>query len=210
MVSALGASIIPLTGCLGQASSGTDPTTTEVSTVTRRDGRRQVRISDVDDAPTDAPLVPSVRVVRADVTADQTARIQTSLTNTTDTPVWNTSTRIRTFSNFITDAGPQNQRIILLQPDGQYDTVSSDCWRADLSTPELNHAYSDVVTDIRYAAGETRSTTFDIYGHPENTGPCLAPGDYPIDTQYAVSANSDTETIEWEYQWGFTITITHP
>lgn len=205
LLSALGASSVPLTGCLGQATSSPDSTDTQ----TPHGGPRQVRVTSVGSVPDDTPFDHSIDVVRSGVTADQTARVRTTLLNTADTPVWNT-TRIPTFSDFITQAGPHDQQLLLLQPDLHYETVRSDCWRADLSTTELNHAYTNVVAPIRYDAGESRSTTFDIYGHPENTGPCLAPGDYPVESLYEVSDDSDTDNANWDYRWGFSITVGKP
>lgn len=215
VVSILGASVVPLTGCFGQASSGADPTDDATDTVTDtesppstpRTGPRTISISGVDDVPDGSPFSPSVEVLQPSVTADQTAQIRTTLTNTVDRPVWNVDVRIGTFGNFITRAGPQNQRLLLLNPDGDYETVRPACWRADISRPTLDHAYSNTVSDIRYAPGATRSNTFDIFGHPGNTGPCLAPGDYPIEAEYAVSDDSSTDTHEWEFQWGFSLTV---
>lgn len=215
VVSVVGASVVPLTGCFGQASPGADPTDNATDTVadtelppsTPRNGPRTVSLSGVDDVSNGPPLSPSVEVSQPDVTADQTAQIRTTLTNTADTPAWNMDVRIRTFGNFITQAGPQNQQLLLLNPDGDYETVRPACWRADINRPTLDHAYTNTVSDIQYAPGETRSNTFDIYGHPENIGPCLAPGNYPIEAEYAISDDSNTDTPEWEYQWGFSITV---
>lgn len=207
VLSALGAGVVPLAGCLGRASSG--PHSTDTPPPTPRDGRRQVRLASVGSVPADVPLDPSVEVVRSAVTADRTARIRTTLTNTADAPVWNV-TRIRTLGDFVTRPGPRDQRLLLLVPDGQYETVRPDCWRADLGERAVNWVYSDVVAPVRYDVDETKATAFDVYGHPENTGPCLAPGDYPVETRYGVSDDSDTDASEWDYRWGFTITVAEP
>lgn len=207
MISALGASIIPLTGCLGQGSGGSETTATNSPTSTPPDGPRQVYVTSVGTVPDGAPLDPSVEVLRSSVNADQTARLKVEVTNAADQAVWNTDVRIPAFSNFITQEGPENRKLLMLLPDQQYATVRPGCWRADLSESQINHAYSDVVTDNRYEPGETRATKFDIYGHPDNTGACLAPGDYPLKAQYSVSEDSDTDNTKWEYRWGFTITI---
>lgn len=168
-----------------------------------------MRVTSVGSVPDDTPFDHSIDVVRSGITGDQTARIRITLRNTADSSVWNT-TRIRTFSDFITQPGPQGQQLLLLQPDEEYETVRPECWRADLGTTELNHAYTNVVAPIKYTAGETRSNTFDIYGHPENTGPCLAPGDYQAESLYEVSDDSDTDTADWDYRWGFSISVGEP
>lgn len=204
-LSTLGASIVTLSGCLERASGGLD--STESPTPTPSAGSRQVHATSIGTVPDGAPLDPSVEVLRSSVNADQTARLKVEVTNTADQPVWNTDVRIPAFSNFITQEGPDGRKLLMLQPDEQYATVRPGCWRADLSESQINHAYSDVVTDNRYEPGETRATQFDIYGHRENTGACLAPGDYPLEAEYAVSDDSDTDTAKWEYRWGLTITI---
>lgn len=207
IVSALGASIASLTGCLSRASSSADSTTTGTPTPTPRDGRREVRVTSVGSIPTDAPLAPTVEVLQPSVTDDQTARFSVAVTNTSDQPVWNTSVRIPAFSSFVTQADGDDQKILLLKPDDRYETVRSGCWRAALSEPQINNAYSDVVRDTRYDPGDTTTTEFDIYGHPDNTGSCLSPGEYPIYAMYAVNDDSDTDTTEWEYRWGFSLVI---
>lgn len=204
-LSTVGASIVTLSGCLERASGGIDSTASPDPTPSA--GDRQVQVTPVGTVPNEAPFDPSVEVLQSNVNADQTARLEVEITNIADQPVWNTHVRIPAFSKFITQEGPEDRKLLMLQPDEQYSTVRSGCWRADLSESQINHAHSDVVTDNRYEPGETKTTRFDIYGHPENTGACLAPGDYPLEAQYAVSDDSDTETAKWEYRWGFTITI---
>lgn len=207
LVSALGTSIASIAGCLGQASLYSDPTATDTQLSTPRDGNRQVHVTSIGTVHEEAPFAPSIEVLRSDVTADQTARIEVEVTSTADEPVWNTAVRIPAFSNFITKQGPAGRRLMLLKADEQYVTTSSGCWRADLSETQINHAYTDVVTDIRYDPGDTVATQFDIYDHPENTGACLAPGEYPIEALYSVSDNANTDTEEWEYRWGFSLTV---
>lgn len=210
LLSALGTSLVSLTGCLGQASSSSNSTATDTLTPTPRDGSRQVRVTSVGTVPDEPALSPSVEVLRSNVTADQTARIEVEVTNTADQPVWNTAVRIPAFSKFITQESPDGRKLLLLKPDEQYATVRSGCWRADLSEAQINHAYTNVVSERRYERGDTMATQFDIYGHPENTGRCLAPGNYPIEALYTVSDDSNTETDEWEYGWGFSLTVEEP
>lgn len=204
MLSALGTSIVSLTGCLGKAASPADSTDTPPPTPSVS---RQVRVTSGGPVPDEAPLNPSVKVLRSSVNTDQTARIKVEVTNTADQPVWNTTVRIPAFNNFSTQESRDGQKLLLLKPDEQYATVRAGCWRADLSEFQMNLAYTNVVTDTRYEPGETKATQFDIYGHPENTGPCLTSGDYPIDALYAVSDDSTTDTAEWAYKWGFSITV---
>ncbi len=204
LLTTLGASLVPIPGCLGQPTSGIDAT--DSSTPASRGGSREVRVTSVGTSPDDSPLKHAIEVIRSEVRADGTARIRTSLTNTADTAVWNT-TRIPTFSDFTTQTGPNGQRLLLLQTDVKYETVRPDCWRAALSNAELNTAYTNVVSAIKYAAGESRSHTFDIYGHPENTGPCISRGDYPIESRYEVTDDSDSNAVDWSYRWGFSITV---
>jgi hypothetical protein len=201
-------SIVPLAGCieLGVEGASQRSPDTETPTPTPGDKHREVQISSVDDVPADAPLEPSVEVIQSSVTAEQTARIRVTVTNTADHPVWNTSVRIPAFSNFITQEGPKGQKLLLLKPDEQYDTAT-ECWRAELNEPQLNNAYTDVVIDRRYSAGESKATTFDIYGHPENADPCLMPGEYPIENRYTITNDADSDEAKWEYKWGFSITV---
>lgn len=201
VLTTLGTSTLPLAGCTGSGSddgSGQSPT---------GDANREVQISTVDDVPTDAPLEPSVTVVQSSVTAEQPAQIRVTVQNVADHPVWNTIVRIPVFDNFTTDEGPEGQRLVLLQPEEQHDTVSEQCWRADLTESEYKHAYSNVATDIRYGAGESRATEFDIYGHPENANDCLAPGEYPIENRYTITEESEADEATWQYNWGFRITV---
>lgn len=196
VLTGLCASVGSLTGCLGPGSP--------------QSNLRIVRISPsglwwpVDDVPDDSPLVPSVEVLRARVTADQTARIRISVTNNTDQPAWNKTVRIPVFGMFITEEGPQDQRVVLGSPDGNISTVSPDCYRI---SPTTHLQGPDVVTDIRYDPGETKSTAFDLYGHPENTGPCLAPGAYRITSGYRIAEVDNAAAATWEFEWGFTITV---
>lgn len=148
------------------------------------------------------PMVP-----QSCITADQTARIRVTVTNTSDQTVWNSNVRIPAFSAFITDAGPQRQKLVLLQPNEQYDTAIGGCWRAELAEPQLNHTYSNVVTDVRYTAGESRATEFVIYGHPENANRCIVPGEYPITNRYTVATDAEAEEGDWQYEWGFAISV---
>lgn len=206
MISALGTNIVAsLTGCLGQANTSSDSTVTD--TPTPRDGSRQVSITSIGTVPDATPLSHSVKVLRSRVNADQTARITDEVTNTADQPVWNTYSRITAFSDFVTQEGSDSQRLLLLQPDEQYPTARSGCWRADLSESQINHAYTNVVDERRYEPGETKSTQFDVYGHPDNTSSCLPPGEFPIDSLYVVSDDSNADTAEWEYRWGFSLTV---
>lgn len=191
-----------LSGCTSRGAPGSD-----TNTSSPEHGNRDVSLSSVDDAPTDAPLDPAVEVVQSSVSIDRTAQLRVTVTNSTDRLVWNKHVHIPAFSSFITQEGPQGQKLLLLQPDEQYDTVGSGCWRADLEEWQLNHAYTDVVTDVRYDAGQSGTTAFDVYGHPENTGPCLAPGDYRIENKYAIAADVDAEEADWEFYWGFTLTV---
>ena len=158
--------------------------------------------------PPDAPLEPSVTVTQFSITADETARIRVTLTNTSDQTVWNTGVRIPAFSAFITQAGPQGQRLVLLKPDGQYETASAGCWRAEMEEFYLTRAYTDAGADVRYLAGETKATEFAVYGHPENDDCCIAPGEYPIKSSYEIATAEEVEEVEWEYEWGFGITVT--
>ena len=208
VLTALGASILPLSGCaeLGRgdvfqrSSSKGSPTPIPVG------AHREVQISGVDDVPADAPLKPSVTVVHSRVTADQTARIRITVQNVVDQPVY-TEVLIPAFSAFVTQTGPGYQRLVLLRPDRQYDTANEWCWRAELDRGQLNHLYGDIATHLRYGAGESKSTAFDIYGHPENPDPCLVPGDYPIENRYTISDDADSDEATWQYNWGFTITV---
>lgn len=195
-------------GCVGQGSQSADSTATDTDTPTPtpRAGPRQVCVTSVSNVPDRSPLSHSVEVPKPTVNADQTARIAVEITNTADQTVWNAA-RIPAFSAFVTRNGPDGQRLLLLQPDEQYETVRSGCWRADLSKPQINHAYTNVVGDRRYEPGQTRTTQFDLYGHPDNTGPCLGPGEYPIHSPYSIGDSKEQEDAEWAYEWGFTITV---
>lgn len=171
------------------------------------DGHREVEISRVDDIPADAPLEPSVSVLRSRVSTEQTARIYVFLKNVTDKPVWHNSVRIPAFGSSITDETARGQRLVLLPPDEQYATVSEQCWRADLTAQQLDNAYTDVVTNVRYDPGEGRATEFDIYGHPENEDSCLPPADFPIDDRYTITDEAEAEEASWLYNWGFRISV---
>lgn len=208
MVSALGASFVPLSACFGQTTSAPDSTdtATDTPTPTRGDGSRQVRVTSVGSVPDEAPLATSVEVLRSNVTTDQTARITVEVTNTADQTVWHTATRITAFSDFITQESNDGRKLMLLKPDVDYATVRSGCWRADLAKWEINHAYTNVAAYRKYPPGETKATQFDIYGHPENTDTCLAPGEYPLESLYTVS-DDRSDTAEWEYPWGFSLTV---
>lgn len=54
----------------------------------------------------------------------------------------------------------------------------------------------------------TKATEFAVYGHPENDDCCIAPGEYPIKNRYAIATDKEAEEVEWEYEWGFGITVT--
>lgn len=204
---AIGSSAVFGSGCLWQGSPSTDSTATDTDTPsTPRSGPRRVGVTSVGSVPDESPFSHSVEVPRPTVNADRTARIAVEVTNTADQPVWNEA-RIPAFSTFITQNGPGGGRLPLLQPDEQYAIVRSGCWRVALSGPQINHAYTDVVDERRYEPGQTKIAQFDLYGHPDNTGPCLGPGEYPIHSLYSVLASKDQEDAEWSYEWGFTIDI---
>lgn len=205
LLATIGAGTVPVAGCTGVSAPKAGDAVTETPSAEGRE--RRLRISAVDPVPADAPLVPTVEVIQRDITPDQLARIRVSLANTTESSVWNSNVRIRAFDRFITQEGPNGQQLVLLDPTERYLTVSPGCWRADLDDLELNFAYTDVVTDVRYRPGETRVAVFDVYGHPENTGPCLPTGQYRIESTYRLSADEETDSIDWEFTWGFTIAI---
>lgn len=207
VLTGFGSTLIPLTGCTGFGAES--PTKSPAGTATPLSycGRGEVQVSTVDPVPPDVPLEPSLTVTQSSITADQTGRIRVTLTNTSDQTVWNSS-RIRAFSAFITQTGPQEQQLVLLQPDEQYKTASAGCWRAELEEFQLNRAYTDVGADVRYPAGETKATEFAVYGHPENANCCIAPGEYPIKNRYTIATDDEAEEVEWEYEWGFGITVT--
>lgn len=166
-----------------------------------------VSVVAVGTVPGHSPFDHGVEVVRSALDADRPPRIRVGLTNTSDSPVWNTTVRIPAFGGFITRRGPEGHRLVLLDPEGAYETTDPDCWRVDLDRFELNRAYTNAVGDRRYDPGETVSTTFEVYGHPENDEPCLAAGEYPTDIGYYLSEDDRTETTEWEYRWGFRIAV---
>lgn len=201
----MGAGTASAAGCTGVSAPGAEDPLTETSTAAGHE--RRLQISAVDDVASDVPLEPTVEILRREFTVENTARIRVSLSNTAESAVWNGTARIRAFDRFITQEGPNEQQLVLLDPTDRYRTVSPSCWRADLDDPELNSAYTDVVTDVRYSPGETRVTVFDIYGHPENTGPCLSPGAYRIESTYRVSTDEERRSPDWEYDWGFTIQV---
>lgn len=87
-------------------------------------------------------------------------------------------------------------------------TVGRDCWRLESSTAALDRAHTDVVTGLRYDPGRTRTTRFDAYGHPDNTGPCLAAGGYGITNEYRLAPDVVTTEDETAFDWGFTPDIT--
>ncbi|MFB6236259.1 MAG: hypothetical protein ABEH81_14860 [Halopenitus sp.] len=205
LLATIGAGTVPAAGCTGVRAPEAGDAVTE--TPTAEDREKRLRISSVDAVPADAPLVPTVEVIQPAITPDRLARVRVSLANTAGSAVWNSNVRIRAFDRFITQAGPNEQQLVLLDPTERYPTVSAGCWRVDLDDLELNFAYTDVVTDVRYSAGETRVAVFDVYGHPENTGPCLPPGEYRIESTYRISMDEKTDSIDWTYDWGFTIEI---
>lgn len=178
----------------------------EDPTPTPEGAHREVQISGVDDLPADAPLEPSVTVVQSSITAEQTARIRITVRNVAGQPVY-TSVVIPAFSAFVTRTGPGYQRLVFLRPDRQYDTASERCWRPDLDRGELNWLYGDTAIHLRNDAGQRRATAFDIYDHPENSDPCLVPGEYPIESGYRISDDADSDDATWQYKWGFTITV---
>lgn len=214
VLTTLGASAITLTGCNTQGSQETDtPNTNTTGTETtrppstHRTGPRAVSIASVGTVPSDVPVTPSVTVLRSSVTANQTARIKVSLKNTSEQTIWSQIVRIPAFSDFITDEGPNGNRLLLLKPEVDYETVRSNCWRADLAKYELNHAYTDVAGDVKYSPGATKTTSFDIYGHPQNTGPCLTPGEYKLNSSYRIDTDTNEEKTKWEFTWGFSIMV---
>lgn len=206
VLTGFGATIVPLTGCAGFGVEGDTERPTGTATPLSYCGRSEVQVSSVDSVPPDVPLEPSVTVTRSSITADRTARIRVTLTNTSDRTVSNSS-RIRAFSAFVTRAGPQGQKLVLLKPDVQYETASTGCWRAELEEFHLDRAYTDVGADVRYPAGETKATEFAVYGHPENDDCCIVPGEYPIKNRYTIVADDEVEQVEWQYEWGFGITV---
>lgn len=208
VLTGFGATIVPLTGCTGFGAERNTKSPAGTETPPSYSGRSEVQASTVKEVPTDVPLEPSVKVIQSSITADKTARIRVTLTNTSDQTVWNTNVRIPTFSAYITQAGPQEQKLVLLRPGEQYETASAECWRAELDNPQLNHAYTDVATDVRYTVGEKKATEFAVYGHPENDNRCIVLGEYPIKNRYTIATDDEAEEAEWEYEWGFGITVT--
>lgn len=213
VLAALVAGVPPLTGCGGRGGPETAtptpapvPTVTEVDpgtaspTATPRGGPREVAVTAVDDVPADSPLDLSVEVVESTVDPTGTARLRVTATNTADYHVWRPSTR--TFDVHTSRAGPRDQRLLFVHPGKDLPRVRPDCWRAARDSVE-----DQLAVNLRYAAGETRRSAFDLYGHVHNTGPCMAPGDYPTAAKYLVTDDADTPGFEWEFDWGFTVTI---
>lgn len=201
----MAAATAPTAGCTGVNAPETGDTVTETSTAESHE--RQLQISATDSVPSDVPLEPTVEVVRREFTVENTAQIRVSLTNVTASPVWNSTVQIPAFSQFVTEEGPEDHQLILLDPADQYPTVSPGCWRLDVDDIGRKNLHGDVVTDTRYQPGEKRATTFDVYGYPEDSELCLQPGDYRIEDTYHVSTDDERGSLDREYDWGFTIEI---
>lgn len=213
MLTAIGCGIAATTGCLGSNQSGNvnstsdparEPTDTETPPSVS-DGKK-IRVSSVEDVPKGVPLTPSVNVIHSEISADQTARVQVTCKNTSNQAIWSNA-RVPAFGNFISRKGSDEQRLLFLKPTQEYDVTHPDCWRADLSKYALNSVHSDVINNIRYDAGGSKSTALDMYGHPENDDPCFELGDYRMQNTYRVSDTSDLGEVQWEFQWGYTISI---
>lgn len=213
VLTAIGSGMAATTGCLdsnqpGNATSTSDPSSGPSNTgTTPQSGGMGIRISSVDDVPSDAPFMPSVKVVRSAVSPEQPARVQVTGKNTSNRTIWNSYVRVPAFGNFVSQNGPSGQRLLFLKRNEQHNVTHPGCWRVDLDKHALNSVHSDVVTGIRYGAGESKSTTLDMYGHPENADPCFALGEYRMENTYYISDTGDSADIQWEFQWGYMISI---
>lgn len=214
MLTAIGSGMAATTGCLGLNQSGSDnsishpesgPTDTE--TDPRDSDGKRIRISSIENVPQDVPLSPSVKLMRSEVSAEQTAQVQVTCKNTSNQAIWSNA-RVPAFGNFVSRRGPAEQRLLFLKRAEDYDVTHPGCWRADLSNYALNSVHSDVVTNFRYDAGESKSTALDMYGHPENDDPCFELGEYQMQNTYYLSNSGNLDDIQWEFQWGYKISVT--
>lgn len=199
MLTALGATTVPVGGCIEFGRGGPE------------DVVREVSIASSDDVPSGVPLEPSVEVIRSSVGSERTARIRATATNVAGRPIWSLVS-IPVFGDFVAEGAETGRRLLLVPPDEDYETVRPGCWRVDLGEREVNWVYTDVMAPVRYEADETRTVAFDVYGHPENTGQCLPPGTYRVENRYSVG--DDRAALpgdpDWQFRWGFTITVESP
>lgn len=213
MLTTIGFGIAATTGCLSANQSGSDNSTlaptkdsTDTETISPVSGGRKIRISSVDDVPNDVPLTPSVQIIQPKISAEQTAQVQVTCKNTSKQSIWSNA-RVPAFGSFVSRNGPDGQRLLFLKPTEKYDVTHSRCWRADLGKSALNSVHSDVITDIRYNSGESKSTMLEMYGHPENDDPCFELGDHRMQNTYYLSNTDGIDDVQWEFEWGYTISI---
>lgn len=148
------------------------------------------------DGSVDFPVQPSVEIVRDTATAEQSPRLRTTLTNTSDDPVNVGEGRAVHFEYLSDDSGT----LILLPGESERDyPAESDCWRLTEGI-----AVSKEYRTFEIAASDSSSRPVDLYATPDVDG-CLPVGEYRFETTITiVSAEGEQES---DRKWGFSILL---
>lgn len=199
-----GATVVAaLAGCSAPGSPGTDGGSPDSATRSPTPGGVPVSVTDRADQP-DAPIEYGVEMAASPATEDHPARIQVSITNTTDSAVALGEERDVQFHH----VRSTNEKLYLhpAGDDARAGPVEPGCWR--LTEPVAVPEYYGI---IEVEAGETRRAESLVYGHPSlPEGECLPAGDHRVTTSGVVGDSTEAiegEETQREFSWGFTLRI---
>lgn len=191
LLTAIGASAIA--GCLGKYRNRT-----RANSGTTDDALRRVEVESADESPTTRPLSVSVEVVESAVIPDQPGRLRFTLANDSQTARVVESGRRKVFGAFFSEG--DGQRLLLASADWELQKTALECWR-----PAKKVKPTDVVVTYELSAGERKTLETTLWDAPSNSGPCLEPGIYRFEHEYAFG---DEQANDGEFMWGFDLTVT--
>jgi hypothetical protein len=180
-----------LAGCSGESEKPDLPLSVKITEVDELDERLQVGID--------------VEVLNNEVTSDDPALIQITITNQADTEQTIYSGSVPVFTDLVSTEMNGN-RIILRRyttnTTGTYNTdkVADDCWQWDNDRVGT----STIAWSEDLAPEATVSEEFIIFGHPDNATPCLPPGEYRFENDGYRLNEDDSEA---GFTWGFSVLI---
>lgn len=186
--SATAATIGTLAGCSDQPEKPNLPLSLEITEVDELDETLQIRID--------------VEVSNSEVTSDDPARIQITITNQADTEQTIYSGSVPVFSGSVSTDVNGNRIILRRNTSGvdNTDKVADDCWQWDHDTVDTGAGVRSEDLD----SGSTVSEEFIIFGHPNNATPCLPRGEYRFENDEYRLNEDDPET---GFTWGFSVLI---
>ncbi|MFC4358064.1 hypothetical protein ACFO0N_08905 [Halobium salinum] len=192
--------LLPFTaGCLSSLDgSSPDSTTTEADDPSDTDDfRRAVSVVAVDDVPNEVPVALDVRVVQPHATTEQTARLETTVTNAGDADD-------RFPPAYYKGASSEGGLLLYSTraPDGPDPDSGPDCVGTSGKSADELAWTTEGVGPVQLEPDESTTEELLVADDPTTVG-CVPTGRYRFETRYAVGDPEDGRTFDW----GFTLRV---